>query len=272
SGDIIATPASGSVFPVGDTTVTLSVTDSDGNTSTCEFTVTVVDNETPIAVCQDLTVDLDASGVATITAADVDNGSTDNCGIATYELGIASAPTTGSLSTLYSGGNGGSNGGAVYFDLTVGPNDIDVTSIDINTGEAGTATMNVFTIVGTSVGNETNAGAWGAADASGTGTAAGAGNPSNLILDNPITFNANTSYGIALVLTSAHSFDYTNGTGCPGNQCFSNTDLSLALGKASNVPFTTPIFSPRIFNGGLNYEVAAGTVRFNGTFDCSNVG
>src|SRR5690606_34093548 len=34
SGDIIATPASGSVFPVGDTTVTLSVTDSDGNTST----------------------------------------------------------------------------------------------------------------------------------------------------------------------------------------------------------------------------------------------
>src|SRR5690606_10623170 len=40
SGDIIATPASGSTFPVGDTMVELSVTDSDGNTVTCNFMVT----------------------------------------------------------------------------------------------------------------------------------------------------------------------------------------------------------------------------------------
>src|SRR5690606_17919575 len=89
SGDIIATPASGSVFPVGDTTVTLSVTDSDGNTSTCEFEVSVVDNEAPIAVCQDITIDLDVNGNATITAADIDNGSTDNCGIASMTLDVS---------------------------------------------------------------------------------------------------------------------------------------------------------------------------------------
>ncbi|WP_410005989.1 GEVED domain-containing protein [Aequorivita nionensis] len=91
SGDIIATPASGSTFPVGDTMVELSVTDSDGNTVTCNFMVTVVDNEAPVAVCQDITVDLDpVTGMATITGADVDNGSTDNCGIASMTLDISS--------------------------------------------------------------------------------------------------------------------------------------------------------------------------------------
>src|SRR5690606_14394626 len=73
------------------TTVTLSVTDSDGNTSTCDFTVTVLDNEAPMAVCQDITVDLDpVTGMAVITAADVDNGSTDNCGIASISLDVSS--------------------------------------------------------------------------------------------------------------------------------------------------------------------------------------
>src|SRR5690606_40810530 len=81
----------GSVFPVGNTTVELSVTDSDGNTATCEFTVTVLDNEAPVAVCQDLTLDLDpVTGTVNITAADVNNGSTDNCGIASMTLDISS--------------------------------------------------------------------------------------------------------------------------------------------------------------------------------------
>ncbi|WP_422108066.1 HYR domain-containing protein [Winogradskyella sp.] len=40
-------PASGSTFPAGDTLVEFSATDSDGNTSTCQFTVTVTDNTAP---------------------------------------------------------------------------------------------------------------------------------------------------------------------------------------------------------------------------------
>ena len=43
--------ASGSPFPVGVTEVFMSVTDSDNNTSSCSFTVTVVDNEDPVAGC-----------------------------------------------------------------------------------------------------------------------------------------------------------------------------------------------------------------------------
>ena len=71
---------------VGANTVTLTVTDVNGNISTCTATVTVEDNEAPVAICQDLTIQLDAAGAATITTADVDNGSNDACGIASLAL------------------------------------------------------------------------------------------------------------------------------------------------------------------------------------------
>ena len=71
---------------VGDNTVTLTVTDEAGNSSTCAAIVTVEDNVAPVAVCQDITVQLDATGNATITAADIDNGSTDNCAITSRTL------------------------------------------------------------------------------------------------------------------------------------------------------------------------------------------
>jgi subtilisin-like proprotein convertase family protein len=73
---------SGSDFPVGVNTVEFTATDGSGNTAVCSFTITVVDNEPPTMVCQNITIQLDASGNASITAADVDGGSTDNCGIA----------------------------------------------------------------------------------------------------------------------------------------------------------------------------------------------
>ena len=50
--------------------------------SICSFDVTVNDNEAPAAACKNITVNLDASGNATITAADINNNSSDNCGIA----------------------------------------------------------------------------------------------------------------------------------------------------------------------------------------------
>lgn len=74
-----AGPPSGSTFPIGVTTVTFTATDSNGNTSTCDFTITVVDNQAPLAVCQNITIQLGADGLATITAEELDGGSTDNC-------------------------------------------------------------------------------------------------------------------------------------------------------------------------------------------------
>jgi PKD repeat protein len=66
---------------IGDNTVTLTVSDANGNSSTCTAVVTVEETVPPVAVCQDITIQLDASGNASIVAADVNNGSSDNCAI-----------------------------------------------------------------------------------------------------------------------------------------------------------------------------------------------
>src|SRR5205814_5943666 len=71
---------------IGANTVTLTVTDNNGNSSTCTATVTVVDSIPPVAVCQDLTLQLDATGHGTITPAQINNGSGDASGIASLSL------------------------------------------------------------------------------------------------------------------------------------------------------------------------------------------
>jgi subtilisin-like proprotein convertase family protein len=73
--------AAGSVFPIGTTVNTFVVTDAGGLTATCSFNVTVTDNLAPEAICQPVTVQLDANGNGSITAAQIDNGSNDPCGI-----------------------------------------------------------------------------------------------------------------------------------------------------------------------------------------------
>ncbi len=78
--------ASGSVFPVGTTTNSFEVTDAAGLTTTCSFDVVVNDTEGPVVNCLDFAIQLDALGMATITVADVDGGSTDNCGIASSSI------------------------------------------------------------------------------------------------------------------------------------------------------------------------------------------
>ena len=86
--------ASGSVFPIGTTTNTFEVTDAANNISTCSFDVTVVDAEIPIALCQDISVQLSpVTGTATITPNDIDDGSSDNCNF-TLALSILSFDCT----------------------------------------------------------------------------------------------------------------------------------------------------------------------------------
>ena len=75
-------------FPTGTNTVTYTVTDVVGNTETCSFSVRVNDDRNPVAECKDnIPVYLDiVTGKVTITASQIDNGSSDNCGIVSYEL------------------------------------------------------------------------------------------------------------------------------------------------------------------------------------------
>src|SRR5690606_25323350 len=88
----------GDIFPVGITTVTYEERDA-GNIATgniCSFDVTIVDNEAPTAICQNTTIYLDAAGNATLTAADIDNGSSDNCSAVT----LTTSQTTFNCSDL----------------------------------------------------------------------------------------------------------------------------------------------------------------------------
>ena len=67
-------------FPVGTTTILWTAKDPSNNAATCTQTIIINDNELPVAKCKNVTVTL-VNGAATITAADVNNGSTDNCAI-----------------------------------------------------------------------------------------------------------------------------------------------------------------------------------------------
>ncbi|MBW6477856.1 MAG: T9SS type A sorting domain-containing protein [Bacteroidales bacterium] len=107
---------------VGENTVILTVTDVNGNSAEATATVTVQDNLPPVVIVMDITVELDGNGEALITAEDVDNGSTDNCGIESMELDI-----TG------------------FNCENVGINEVTLTVTDVN-GNSGFATAQVTVV------------------------------------------------------------------------------------------------------------------------------
>ncbi|MDX1544837.1 MAG: HYR domain-containing protein, partial [Christiangramia sp.] len=80
-------PESGELFPVGVTTVSFRATDNSGNSAECSFNVTIADNELPQVNCvSNYTITIAQDETRTITAADLDNGSTDNCEITNLSL------------------------------------------------------------------------------------------------------------------------------------------------------------------------------------------
>ena len=87
--EMVVMPSTFGCAHLGQNTVSLIVTDAEGNESSEEAVVTVKDNIAPIAVAQNLTVELDAAGTASITPEMVDNGSSDNCSIEQLSLNIS---------------------------------------------------------------------------------------------------------------------------------------------------------------------------------------
>ena len=68
-----------SAFEIGENTVTWTVTDESGNTSTDTQQVIVIDESGPTVICNDITLTLE-NGIAEISSEDIDNGSFDECG------------------------------------------------------------------------------------------------------------------------------------------------------------------------------------------------
>ncbi|MCP3964389.1 MAG: hypothetical protein GY719_41705, partial [bacterium] len=83
SPTVTQSPVAGTVIS-GTTTITMTSDDGNGNTSSCTFIVVLNDATPPTAVCQNINLYLDGAGNGTITAADLDGGSTDNCSGITY--------------------------------------------------------------------------------------------------------------------------------------------------------------------------------------------
>ncbi len=71
---------------LGANTLTYSVADASGNSDNTPVIITIVDGIAPVAVAQNLVAELNAVGIAVISADDADNGSTDNCSITSREL------------------------------------------------------------------------------------------------------------------------------------------------------------------------------------------
>ncbi|MFV0570900.1 MAG: hypothetical protein ACK5M1_00520 [Xanthomarina gelatinilytica] len=78
-GNPLATTVNFSCMDLGSNNVDVSSANNAGASTTGIAVVNIIDNLNPIANGQDITVDLAGNGSVSITADDVDNGSTDNC-------------------------------------------------------------------------------------------------------------------------------------------------------------------------------------------------
>ena len=86
SFSLSVTPATFNCGNIGLNTVTLKASDNGGNAATCTAKVTVKDVTAPSALCKNTTIFLNDAGQATLTVAQINNGSSDACGISSMVL------------------------------------------------------------------------------------------------------------------------------------------------------------------------------------------
>lgn len=79
-------PQHGEIASIGAHEITFEAVSEEGISANCSFFIEVVDNEAPTAYCQDLEFTLDPCEEIVILAEEVDFGSSDACGIASYNL------------------------------------------------------------------------------------------------------------------------------------------------------------------------------------------
>jgi len=106
---------------IGANTVTLTATDASGNVGTSTAIVTVIDAITPTAIGQDLILELDSNGEATLTAAMVDFGSFDNCGLVdmTISREVFTCEDLGDTTVAFTVEDGSGYTDTIYVTVTV---------------------------------------------------------------------------------------------------------------------------------------------------------
>lgn len=196
----------------------------------------------------------------------------------THLLGLGLVSTLAAqspLTTTFAGGNGLLDGGVVFINMTVNVPAITVNRLDVNSNAAaGTEgrirfwqTLPAFPFFSGSEGVAAN---WQLIG-EGNVIAAGAGNPSTVCFEVPITLtSAMGGRGYAVEYIGIGPA-YTNGTGA--NQIYNNNEISLNAGAAgAGSPYTdqvaaglvpgggvNPFWSgtnnPRVFNGAIHYAI-----------------
>ncbi|MFO0362708.1 MAG: HYR domain-containing protein, partial [Flavobacteriales bacterium] len=119
--NIVSGLPSGSVFPVGTTTISYTITDASGNLSPCSFTVTVNDATPPTITCPANIVTTTSPGTCTRSVVTPNPTTNDNCGVTRLSWVLTGA-TTGSspVTGINNLGTQVFNGGITTVTYTVG--------------------------------------------------------------------------------------------------------------------------------------------------------
>lgn len=242
---------------VGPNPVTLTVTDASGNQSTATAVVTVQDAMAPTAVAQNLTVALDATGQATITAAQVNNGSFDNCGIASAEVSPSTftcanvGPNTVTLTVKDTNGSVSTTTAVVTVTDLTAPVAL-AQNLNVALSASGTA---IITAAQVNNGSTDNCGIASVTVAPSTFTCANLG-PNNVTLTVKDT-NGNVSTTTAVVTVT----DLTAPTVLTQN-------LTVALNASGQATIT----AAQVNNGSFDNCGIASVVVSPSTFTCANTG
>ena len=173
-------------------------------------------------------------------------------------LGLSTFGGAQQLSTLFAMDTGGLPGGAIYFDITVAT-EIEISGFQSNFDDATgiPVGLDFYLTPGTYAGNELNGSAWKLMG-SGSGNAAGLDMMSTITLAAPALVRPG-SWGVCLVENTGndgHVYSIATGPASAGGNEGPYADSILSIGgfgTAQNTLFAGFTFSPRVWNGCIDY-------------------
>ena len=238
--------------------VTLTVTDGSNNSSTATATITVLDTIRPTAIAQTRTIYLDGLGVAALTAAQVNNGSTDNCGSVTLAISKTNFTCAdrgnNSVTLTTTDGSGNTNTAVVNISVldTIRPNVIVNNNLNIYLNGSGNASLTTGQVNNNST---DNCGISTLALSSTSFTS------SNLGL-NIITFTATDASGNnQAVSVNVNVLDSTKPVAIAQNR-------TIYLNASGNATVT----AAQVNNGSTDNVSVSNLNISNGFFNCNNLG
>jgi|HubBroStandDraft_6_1064221.scaffolds.fasta_scaffold146824_2 hypothetical protein len=168
--------------------------------------------------------------------------------------GAATDAKAESLTTMFNYNNDQSGN---MFDVKTFGNSLTATSFDLNLNN-GTWDIQVYMKSGTWVGFDNQPGAWTLVDSIANVGSNGPNTPTLLNIAS-LELPANSTTGLYITTTApdTDAMLYTNGSAV-GAVAASNSDLEILQGAGESYPFAET-FIPRIWNGTINYNVAAST-------------